>query len=79
MGLEVAVRESVSLVYCRDALPGLLISGVRSEHLPLQGEAANKLIRITDNRADKTLKLFANRSQMGVEPFPQLPAQLQGG
>lgn len=73
------MREGVSLVYCRDALPGLLISGVRSEHLPLQGEAANKLIRIMDNRADKTLKLFANRPQMGVEPFPQLPAQLQGG
>lgn len=49
----------------------LLISGMRSQHCPSQWEAANKLIRIMGNWADKSLKPFANRSWVDVEPFPQ--------
>lgn len=41
--------ERGCLISCREALPGLLISGMRSQHCPPQWEAANKLIRIMGN------------------------------
>lgn len=65
-------RAEQSLVSHRAAPPALLRSSARSAHLPPPWEAANKLIRIMGNRAHKTLKPFANRSPVGVGPFPWL-------